>query len=56
MSENEIKRFMIDIEITSLRARSAACSSFCFNTKMQLEASVVDAQIEALELLKLEIE
>ncbi|HDL19918.1 MAG TPA: hypothetical protein ENH30_01435 [Nitrospirae bacterium] len=42
----------IDFELTSLRARRKACLQYSMNISMGIEASILEDQIAALEVLK----
>lgn len=49
IAKSELKRFMIKVELVSLKARRDKARGYPYNQALQLEANLLDAQINALE-------
>ena len=55
MDENQIRKIILDCMISSLIARRDRAKDFVLNTNLQVEAKLLDNQIDALEKEKTEI-
>lgn len=46
-----LRQYIIEVQLVSLRAREDACRGYVANTDMQIETMILRKQIEALEEL-----
>ncbi len=49
MDLSDFKKSVIEVELVSLEARKKSAQNYCMNTNMQIEANLLQDQIDALE-------
>ncbi len=49
MDLSDFKRAVIEVELVSLEARKKSARNYCLNSAMQIEANLLQAQIDVLE-------